>query len=77
MWERKVVVVGDKLLLITTPDKIGEKIDWLKRMIESANMRVERFSQTQQIMEEAQEAEELRKHENIIRDALRMKLAPI
>jgi len=40
-------------------------------------MRVERFSQTQQIMEEAQEAEELRKHENIIRDALRMKLAPI
>ena len=77
LWERKVVVVGDKLLLITTPDKIGEKIDWLKRMIESANMRVERFSQTQQIMEEAQEAEELRKHENIIRDALRMKLAPI
>jgi len=77
LWERKVVVVGDKLLLITTPDKIGEKIDWLKKMIESTNMRVERLSQTQQIMEEAQEAEELRKHENIIRDALRMKLAPI
>lgn len=77
LWERKVVVVADKLLLITTPNEIGEKIDWLKRMIESTNMRVERFSQTQQIMEEAQEAEELRKHENIIRDALRMKLAPI
>jgi len=56
LWERKVVVVGDKLLLITTPSEIGEKIDWLKRTIESANMRVERFSQTRQIVEETEES---------------------
>jgi len=68
---------GDKLLLITTPDEIGEKIDWLKRMIESTNMRVERFSQTRQLVEDAEEADELGKHENIIRDALRMKISPI
>jgi len=77
LWERKVVIVGDKLLLITTPDEIGEKIDWLKRMIESTNMRVERFSQTRQLVEDAEEADELGKHENIIRDALRMKISPI
>jgi len=77
LWERKVVVVGDKLLLITTPDEIGEKIDWLKRTMESANMRVERSSQTRQIVEDAEEADELGKHENIIRDALRMKISPI
>jgi len=77
LWERKAVIVSDKLLLITSPTEIEEKIDWLKRMIESTNMRVERFNQTQQILEEAKEAEELRKHENIIRGALRAKLALI
>ena len=75
LWERKVVVVGDKLLLITTPTEIGEKVDWVKRMIEATNVRVEEFNQTQQIIKEAEEAEELRRHENIIRDELRMKLA--
>ena len=75
LWERKVVVVGDKLLLITTPNEIGEKVDWLKRMIESTNVHVEEFNRTQQMMKEAEVAEELRKHENIIRDELRIKLA--
>ncbi len=75
LWERKVAVVGDTLLLVTTASEIDEKIDWLKKMIEATNKRVERFNQTQQAKESEQEAEELRKHENIIRDALRMKLA--
>lgn len=75
LWERKVVVLGDRLLLITTPTEIGEKIDWLKRVIESTNMRVERFNQTQRLIEKAEKAEALRKHENIIRDALRTRLA--
>jgi len=77
LWERKVVVVGSKLVLITTPAQIEEKIDWIKRMVESTNARVERFNETQQIMEEAQEKEALREHENIIRDALRAKLGLI
>lgn len=77
LWERKVVIVGDKLLLITTPTEIEEKIEWLKKIIESANIRVERFNQTQEIMEEAWKAEALKKHENIIRDTLRMTLARI
>lgn len=75
LWERKVVIVGDKLLLITTPTEIEEKIDWLKNVIESTNMHVERFNQTQRIIKEAEKAEALRKHENIIRDVLRTKLS--
>ena len=74
LWERKVVVVGSKLVLITTPAQIEEKIDWIKRIVESTNAHVEKFNETQQIMEEAQEKEALREHENIIRDALRAKL---
>ncbi len=77
LWERKVVVVSDKLLLITTPTEIEDKIDWVKRVIESTNMSVERLNKTRRIMEEAVEAEALRKHENIIRDALRVKFAAV
>lgn len=75
LWERKVVVVGTKLLLITTPNEIGEKIDWLKKVVESTNRRVTRFDQTQQIIDDARESEQLKKHENIIRDTLRTKFA--
>lgn len=74
LWERKVVIVGDKLLLITTPTGIKDKIDWLKRVIESTNVRVEKFNQTQQIMAEKEERDALREHENVIRDALRRRL---
>jgi len=77
LWERKVVVVGDKLLLITTPTEIEEKIDWLKNVIEKTNINVEKFNQTQHTIKEAEKAEALRKHENIIRDALRTKLSLI
>jgi hypothetical protein len=75
LWERKVVIVGDKLVLITTPTEIEEKIDWLGKIIESTNMRVEKFNRVQQAIEEKEEEEALKKHENIIRDALRMKLS--
>lgn len=74
LWERKVVIVADKLLLITTPTEIEEKIEWLRKVIETTNMNVEKFNQTQRTLKEAEEAKALRKHENIIRDALRAKL---
>ena len=67
--------MGDKLMLVTTPTSIEEKIDWLQRMIESTNVRVEKFNQTQKIMQEAEEREALRKHENTIRNVLTLKLA--
>ncbi len=74
LWERKVIVVGDKLHLVTTPNEIGEKIDWLKRMIEATNAHVEELNKTQKIIEKRARAEELRKHENIIRDSIRIKM---
>ena len=75
LWERKVAIVGDKLLLITTPTEIEEKIEWLRNVIKTTNMNVEKFNQTQRIIKEAEKTEALRKHENIIRDALRTKLS--
>ena len=75
LWERKVVIVGDKLLLITTPTEIEEKIEWLRKVIKTTNMNVEKINQTQRVIKEAEKTEALRKHENIIRDALRTKLS--
>jgi len=75
LWERKVVIVGDKLLLITTPTEIEEKIEWLRNVIKTTNMNVEKFNQTQRVIKEAEKAEALREHENIIRDALRTRLS--
>jgi hypothetical protein len=74
LWERKVTIVGDKLLLITTPAGIEDKIDWVKKVIESTNKRVEKFNQTQQIMSKTEQAEALKEHEHAIRDALKNKL---
>lgn len=74
LWERKVVVVGSKLVLITSPAQIEEKIDWVKKIVESTNVRVEKFNETQHIMEEVEKKEALKEHENIIRDALRARL---
>ena len=74
LWERKVVIIGDKLLLITTPNELQEKIDWLRRIIESTNLRAERFNETQEILEGTGETDVSIRHEDIIRHALRSRL---
>ncbi len=43
--------------------------------MESTNLRVEKLDKTQKIIRDAEKVEELRKHENIIRDEIRTKLA--
>ena len=77
LWERKVVVVGDKLHLVTASNEICEKIDWLKKIIDSTNIRLDKLERDRKIIEEAEENEELRKHENVIKDTLRMKLSVV
>ena len=77
LWERKVVVVGDKLHLLTASNEISEKIDWLKKIIDATNIRLDKLERDRKIIEEAEENEELRKHENVIRDTLRMKLSVV
>ncbi len=74
---RKVVVIADKLLLVTTANDIGKKIDWLKEVINATNLRLEKLEQNRKIIEDIEENKELRKHENVIRDTLRMKFSVI
>jgi hypothetical protein len=55
LWDRKIVIVGQILKLITTPTKIREKIEWLRKVIEKTNSRVDEYNRAQ---EEARKAEE-------------------
>jgi|Deesub1362A_J573_1020465.scaffolds.fasta_scaffold03274_2 hypothetical protein len=55
LWERKIVIVGRTLKLITTPTRIREKIEWLKKVIEKTNSRIDEYNKA---LEEARKAEE-------------------
>jgi hypothetical protein len=41
LWDRKAFIIGDKLRLITTPENMGEKINWVREVIAATNRGVE------------------------------------
>jgi len=43
-WDRKVVIVGRELKLVTTRDKVGEKLGWLEELVTRTNKRVEEYN---------------------------------
>jgi hypothetical protein len=45
LWDRKLVVFGKKIRLITTLDDIEEKFDWVKKIIEQTNNVVDEYYQ--------------------------------
>lgn len=56
-WDRKVLVVGDQLKLVTTLDKLQEKLNWLEQIVVAANRRVDEHNRN---VEAAKETKELR-----------------
>lgn len=40
-WDRKVFVVGRELKLVTTRERLGEKLSWLDDVVTATNKRVE------------------------------------
>jgi len=53
LWDRKLYVIGDKLRLVTSPDNVEEKLDWVKEVIAQTNNSIDRYN----LEEEAHEAE--------------------
>jgi hypothetical protein len=37
LWDRKLVLVGDKVRLVTTADEFVEKLDWVEKTIDETN----------------------------------------
>jgi hypothetical protein len=46
LWDRKLFIINDKLRLITTPDELEEKIDWIKQVIQQTNEEIDEYNRT-------------------------------
>ncbi len=54
-WDRKVMVVGNEVKLITTRDRVEEKLSWLEGLIEAANRRVDEYNSKTKVEREVKE----------------------
>lgn len=44
LWDRKLFVMGHKLRLVTPPNNIKEKLDWVKQIIERTNKGIDEYN---------------------------------
>lgn len=84
LWERKIFVICKQLRLVTSLDKIEEKLEWVIKVVEQTNISIEEFNReaeareleilkieealTRRILEEERAATEM------IRDILRKRI---
>jgi hypothetical protein len=52
-WDRKVVIVGRELKLVTTRERVGEKLGWLEDLITATNRRVDEYNKKAKAENEA------------------------
>jgi hypothetical protein len=66
-WDRKVVVVRKTIKLVTTRDRVGEKLHWLEGLVTATNRRVEEYNKQVRAAKDASmskfmDEDEIRKH---------------
>jgi hypothetical protein len=54
-WERKVVVVGDQLKLLTNRDNLHDKLDWLEQVVIATNEQVDEYNTGIRVVKELKE----------------------
>jgi len=64
-WERKVVIVGKELKLVTTRDRVGQKLGWLEDLVAATNKRVDEYNQKVKAEEETKKAKPGLEEENV------------
>jgi hypothetical protein len=77
LWDRKLFIINDKLRLITTPDELEEKIDWIKQLIQQTNQEIDEYNRTAPIEKQLKKTTTLAEEKTVIetvRDILRSKL---
>ena len=65
-WDRKVLVVGRAIKLVTTRDRVEEKLHWLEELVTATNKRVENYNKQARAEKDARRSkfmddEEIRK----------------
>ena len=68
-WDRKTIIVGRELKLVTTLDRLEEKLNWLERLVVATNKRVEEYNRKVEVEKEA------RKSSQTDRETIRKELA--
>lgn len=43
-WDRKALIVGRELKLVTTPDRVAEKLQWVEELVAATNKKVEDYN---------------------------------
>lgn len=84
LWDRKLFLIGDKLRLLTSPDNIREKLDWIEDVLEHTNASVEAYNREATALE-AETAKQARERilgedestTRMIRDALRRRFGAL
>jgi len=77
LWDRKLFIINDKLRLITTPNELEEKIDWIKQLIHQTNQEIDQYNRTTPVEKQLKKHATLTQEKAIIetaRDILRTKL---
>lgn len=84
LWDRKLFLIGDKLRLLTPPENIKEKLDWIKDVLDRTNTGVELYNREAKAVgaETAKQArkrilEDEKSKTEMIRDALRRRFGPL
>jgi hypothetical protein len=84
LWDRKLFLIGDELRLLTHPENIEEKLDWIRDVLERTNTSVELYNREAKAVEAdtAKQArrrilEEKKSKTEMIRDALRKRFGSL
>jgi hypothetical protein len=62
-----VAVVGNKLEVMTVPDEIETKVEWIKGLVNSTNKRLERHNEQIEQRREVEQDKQLKEQETIKR----------
>jgi hypothetical protein len=54
-WERKVLVVGDQLKLLTTSDNFQDKLDWLEQIVVATNRQIDQYNANVKAVEDSKQ----------------------
>jgi hypothetical protein len=68
-----VAVVGDKLEVLTLPDEIKRKVEWIKGLVDSTNKNIEEYNEQIKQRHEAEQDKQQKEQETIkrMREALK------
>ena len=68
-----VAVVGNKLEVVTLPDEIKGKVEWIKGLVDSTNKGIEKYHEQIKQRHEAEQQKQLKEQETIkrMREALK------